>query len=152
MGGGDQASVRSLRHEAAQDRAAGFHQFRRDDDIDVARRRHQCQHRLAAVQVLFGKQLDIVDGRTGALRDAGHRGRLREIAIALRQSDEPVGQHATALAAKRQDRDRDALRGPSKGLPRRAALARRWKKPITRARSHAPNRSQRVGLKTICAL
>ena len=43
----------------------------------------------------------------GALRDAGHRGRLRVPALRFGQLDDPVGEHAAALAAHGEDGDAD---------------------------------------------
>ena len=63
--------------------------------------------RPAACAASFGKQLDVVDRGAGALRDAGHRGGLREVAAVLREIDDPVRQHAAALAAERDDGDGD---------------------------------------------
>ena len=51
------------------------------------------------------EQLEVVDRRAGALGDAGHRGRLREIAAVLGEVDDPVGEHAAAFAAHREDGD-----------------------------------------------
>ena len=50
-----------------------------------------------------GAHLDVVDRRAGALGDARDRGRLREVAVALGDIDDPVGEHAAALPADRQD-------------------------------------------------
>ena len=97
------------RHEAALTARAAFHQFGRQHDVDVARHRHQAPAPASARRLRrgFREQLDIIDGRAGALGDAGHRGRLREIAAVIGEIDDPVGQHAAALAAHRKDRDRD---------------------------------------------
>ena len=89
VGGDQRGAVR--RHEAAQDRAAGLHEFGGDHDVDVAGRRHQRQDRLAAVARRH--HLDVVDRGAGALGDAGHRGRLRDPALALgelRRSSRPA--------------------------------------------------------------
>ena len=61
----------------------------------------------------LGEQLDVVDRRAGALGDAGHRGRLRDVAVVLGELDDPVGEHAAAFAADGEDRDLDRLRAPS---------------------------------------
>ena len=45
---GDQCGL-LRRDQAAQDRPAGLHQFRRHHDIDVARRRHQRENRIDAI-------------------------------------------------------------------------------------------------------
>ena len=102
------------RHQAAQHGAAGLHQFGRQHHVDFAWRRHQRQDRRAAG---FGRQhLDIIDRRAGALGDAGHRGRLGVPALRLGEFDDPVGQHAAALAAHRHNGDADR---PLGRVPRR---------------------------------
>ncbi len=102
MGGSDEQ--RPLRRdEAALHRARGFHQLGGEHDVDVARHRHQRQHRRAARRLRgrFRKQFDVIDGGAGALRDARHGGRLGEIPAVLGKIDDPVGKHAAALAAER---------------------------------------------------
>src|SRR5580704_13393683 len=47
----------------------------------------------------------MIGGRAGALRDAGYRGRLDRKVLARCRRHDPIGQHATALAAKRRDED-----------------------------------------------
>ena len=64
-----------------------------------------------AVGACGRQHLDVIDRGAGALRDAGHRGRLREPALRLGKRDDPVGQHAAALAAHRQHGDGDRLVG-----------------------------------------
>ena len=100
------------RDEAALDGAPALHQLGREDDVDVARQRHERQHRLGAVAlgVALRIELDVVDRRAGALGDAGHRRRLREPAVRLAEVDDPVGEDAAALAAHGQDRDLDRRR------------------------------------------
>ena len=97
------------RDEPALHRAAGFHQLGSEHHVDVAGQRHQREHRLAAVALGHGarEQLDVVDGGAGALRHAGHRRGLREVPVGLAEVDDPVGQHAAALAPHRQDGDLD---------------------------------------------
>jgi len=106
VGGGDQHGL-FRRHQAAQHRAPGLHQFGGEHDVDIARRGHQRQHRRAAV--LGGQHLDVIDGRAGPLRDAGHQSRLRAPAAGFGERDDPVGQHAAALPAHRQHGERDRL-------------------------------------------
>ena len=128
-----------------------------DDDIDIARHRHQRQHRLVRRIDDSGARIDfeIVDRRAGALRDTRHGGELREIVIALGKIDDPVGEHATAFATHREDRDGDrtlALRegrvhGQAAAYWRRAI--RRCRKPITAPRAFALKRSHPLGLLTM---
>ena len=104
-----------------------------------------------------GIELDVVDRRAGALRDAGHRGGLREVAVVLAEVDDPVGEHAAALAAHGEDRDLDRLvschRCAVRRRSARAALASpRCSQPITAPRTRSRRRSQPLGLLTICAL
>ncbi len=110
VGGGDQRRA-LLRHQAALHRAAGFHQLGGDQHVHVARRGDQRQHRRGAGGLGRGarEQLQVVDGGAGALRHAGHRGGLRDVAVGLAQGDDPVGEHAAALAAHGQDGDLDRL-------------------------------------------
>ena len=106
MGGGDEQ--RALRRdEAALDGARAFHQLGGEHDVDIARDRHQREHRRAASRLRgrFGEQFDVIDGGAGALRDARHRSGLRDPVLALRQRHDPVDQHAAALAAHRQHGD-----------------------------------------------
>ena len=49
--GGEDERAALGRHQAALDRAAGLHQFGRDHQIDIARHRHQRQHRLLAARI-----------------------------------------------------------------------------------------------------
>ena len=75
----------------------------------------------------------------------------------LGEIDDPVGQHAAALAAHGEDRDGDrpdARRAA--GIDERGVHAvtaffssRRWKKPITASRMRCLKRSQPVGLSMI---
>ena len=148
------------RDQTALDGAARFHQLGADHDVDLAGHRHQRKHRTQPGRRILRRRqgLDIVDRRAGALRDARHRGRLRGPALALAQRDDPVGQHAAALAAHRQDRDRQRLapcraridgiggrgdvhrsvrRFTRRRMRRRAR--RRCSQPITAARSRARN-------------
>ena len=69
------------------------------------------------------EQLDVVDRRAGALRDAGHRGRLRKVAVAFGELDDPVGQDAAAFAADSEDRDLDGLGGHGAALRTRSERA-----------------------------
>ena len=93
------------RDEAVRHRAAGFQQFARHRDVDVADAGRERQHRALAAELARGdrKNLDVIGGGAGALGDAGDRGRLhRETGIGRRRHD-PVGQHAAAFAAERGD-------------------------------------------------
>ena len=138
------------RDQAALHRAAGLHQLRGDDDVDVARHRRQAQHRRRRVRLgaVLRKQLDVIVGRAGALRDARHRGHLRDVAGVLGDIDDPFRQHAAAFAAHGEDGDGDrALGGRVHGQAAASRRSmRRWKKPITAPRTRAMKRSQPVGL------
>jgi hypothetical protein len=105
--------------------ARRFHQLGGEDDVDVARHRHQRQHRRQAGRLGVGarEQLDVVDRRAGALRDAGHRGRLAQVAVLLGELDDPVGQDAAAFAADGEDRDLDGLGGHGAALRTRSERA-----------------------------
>ena len=160
MGGGDEQ--RALRRdEAALDGARAFHQLGGEHDVDIAWDRHQREHRRAACRLRgrFGEQFDVIDGGAGALRDARHRGRLREIPAMLGEIDDPVGEHAAALAAERDHRNRDR---PHRGdlrlrlgihLCRQAAVRRpsmrRCSQPITAPRILLLVRSHGVGFAMI---
>ena len=129
--------------ETARHGAAGLHQFRSNDDIDIARRRHQRQHRHFAggLDGGFGKYLDEIDGGAGALRHAGDGGVLRQIAVGFGEIDNPLRQHTAALAAQRHHRD-------GNGTGHATLLtARRCSQPMTPCRSRASRRSSQVGLK-----
>ena len=82
--------------------------------VELFPQRHQCEHRHGAVGlgVPRREQLDVVDGGAGALRNAGHRRGLRDPPVLLAEIDDPVGQHAAALAAHREDRDLDHFSSP----------------------------------------
>ena len=70
-----------LGDQAAIDRSAGFHPFRGDHDVDVAGIRHQRHHRFLALRgVGARKELHVINGGARALRDAGHRCCLDEVA------------------------------------------------------------------------
>ena len=75
VGGGDQHRPVG-RHEAAQDGAARLHQFGGDHDVDVARRRHQREHRglaaLAAAASRCSRSWRRCAGRHPEPRSPGH--------------------------------------------------------------------------------
>ena len=104
------------RDEPTLQRASGFHQFGGDDDVDLAGEGHQREHRDATVG--HGREdLDVIDRRAGALRDARHGRRLRGPAGVFREIDDPVGEHAAAFAAHGKDGDVDgAGRGGGHGV------------------------------------
>ncbi len=146
-----------LRHQPSLHRAAGFHQLGGQHDVDVARQRHQRQHRLAAIglRTCCRVELDVVDGGAGALRHAGHRGGLGDVAVVLAEVDDPVGQHAAAFAAHGEDRDLDGLCGVhavQKARRSRRFASPRCIQPMTEERTRSRKRSQAPGLLTICAL
>ena len=97
--------------QAALHRAAGFHQLRGQHNVHVSWQGHQGQHRLQPIRTGrgFGKQLNVINGRTGALGHTGHRSGLSPMASVFGQVHDPVGQHATALAAHGEDGDLDGL-------------------------------------------
>ena len=97
------------RDEAVRHRAAGFQQFARHRDVDVADAGGERQHRPLAAQVTRKnrKDLDVISGGAGALRDAGDRGALHRISGLFGGADDPVGQHAAAFAAERGDQQGD---------------------------------------------
>ena len=96
--------------------------------------------------------LEIVDGGAGALRDARHRGRLRVPAVALGEIDDPVGEHAAALPADREDGELDdaaiVRQTCTQSWRKRQAprLAARCSQPITARRTPSRKRSQPFGL------
>ena len=94
------------RHQPAQDRASGLHPFRGDDQVDVAGNRHQRQDRRPSA-VAAANDLDVVDRRSRALRDARNRGGLGNEAARLGRRRDPARQHPAALSAHRHDGDRD---------------------------------------------
>ena len=131
------------RDEAALDGARRFHQLGGEDDVDVARHRHQRQHRRQAGRFGVGarEQLDVVDRRAGALGDARHRGRLGEVAVLLGELDDPVREDAAALAADGEDRDLDRLCAHRRAVRRRSARAgARRAAAARRSRPRAPGR------------
>ncbi len=116
MGRGDQGGA-VRRHQAALDRASGLHQLRRHHEIDVARDRHQREHRIATgrLGVFFGEQLEIVDRGAGSLRDARNRCELRDMRAVLGRIDQPIRQDAAAFPAHGQNGDRDRPRRNAHG-------------------------------------
>ncbi len=125
--GGDQrGAVR--RDQAALDGAAGFHQLGGDHHVHVARHRHQRQHR--RVVALRPDHLDVVDRGAGALRHAGHRGGLRDPAVALRPcatiqsaSTPPPWPPIAMMAMRDRPVGRRASRRPWSGKRQPAAVA-----------------------------
>ena len=77
------------RDEAVRHRAAGFQQFARHRDVDVADAGRERQHRALAAELARGhrKNLDVISGGAGALRDAGDRGALHRKAGLLGAAD-----------------------------------------------------------------
>jgi hypothetical protein len=108
MGRGDERGAIG-RDEAPLHGAPSLHQLRPEDDVDVAGHRHQGHHRFGRPfrQRALREELDVIDRGAGALRHARHRGELREIAAMLGEIDDPVGEHAAALPAHREDGDAD---------------------------------------------
>jgi len=84
-----------------------FHELRRDDDVDIAGRRGECEDRLHTPQVskLLREKLEIVSRRAGALCHARNGGALDRVARNGRRRHDPVGENATALTAERSDQN-----------------------------------------------
>ncbi len=84
---------------------SGLEQLGGDDDVDVAGTRVEAENRAISGEGGIGrrKDLDIVGGGAGALRDAGDRGALHRQIGRLRGGDQPIGQDAAALAAEGAD-------------------------------------------------
>ena len=97
---------------------------------------------------LARRHLDIIDRRAGALRDARHRGGLRGPTLCLRERDDRIGEHASALSAHGDDRDRDAFAPPMFVRPNVAAVHARslakTMRPAFRRRSNQPIIEARV--------
>ncbi|MCY1506894.1 hypothetical protein D9M68_411530 [compost metagenome] len=108
-GGDERGAV--ARDQPTLHRAAGFHELGGKHHVDIARQRHQREHGAPAVglRLRIGVQLDVIDGRAGALGHAWHRGGLGDIAVGLAHVDDPVGKHAAALPAHSEDGDLDGL-------------------------------------------
>ena len=112
----------------------GLHPFGGNHDVDVAGIRHQRHDRLTAVGgIASRKEFQVINCRAGALRDAGYRCCLHEVAGAPGRHDEPIGDDAAALAAQSRNRQCDGPRAPQ-------ASTR-----MTAERSRAMNRSHGVG-------
>ncbi len=150
------------RHEPAQKRTTGLHQFGGQHHVDIARRRHQGEHRRGGPRQR-PDHLDIVDRGARALRHARHGRRLHDVAAGVRRRCDPVAQHAAALAAHGDDGDRDRSVGdggeavlchgarPHPGSPTRPRSRRACSQPITRMRRRARRRSNAFGLCTMSA-
>ena len=97
------------RDEAVCHRAAGFEQFARHRDVDVADAGRERQHRPLAAELagVHRENLDVIGGGAGALRDAGDRRALHRKTGLGRRRHDPVGQHAAAFAAERGDQQGD---------------------------------------------
>ena len=66
--------------------------------------------RPAAVGGGLRKELEVIDRGAGALRDARHGGRLRQVTLGLGDPDQPIGEHAATLAAQGGDGQLDRPR------------------------------------------
>ena len=102
--GHDGRAIRA--HEAAHRGPPRFHELGGHDNIDIAGDGHEREHGSRALRRPRA-HLEVVDRRTGALRHARDRSRLHQPAMTLRDLDDPVGEHPTALAAESRDGDRD---------------------------------------------
>jgi len=105
VGRGDESGALRA-DQSARNGTARFGQLGGYDAIDIARDRHERHHGFSAVA--FGLharvELEVIDGRTGSLRDPRHGSRLDDVAVGFRDGDEPVCKHAAALATERSDR------------------------------------------------
>ena len=96
------------RDETAGDGAARFHELARQHDIDVANAGRQRQHRpRGKLPRRHRNDLDVIGRGAGALSNAGNRRRLHGEAELRGGGDDPVREHAAALAAERGDEDGD---------------------------------------------
>ena len=107
--GDDQRALRI--DEAERDLARGFQQLGTHQRVERARHRHQAEHRPAPAgrRLRLRAELEVVGGRAGALRHAGDRRALRRVAGASGHVDQPLREHAAALAAERAHQQRDRL-------------------------------------------
>jgi hypothetical protein len=137
VGGGDEGGAVGG-DEAALDGTAGFHQFGGDDDIDVAGDGHEGEDGARLVD-----DFHVVDGGAGALGDAGDGGGLGGEAFVFGEVDDPVGEHAAALAAHGGDGDAD---GAVHVTASTRALRRACSQAMARARRAESVRSHQVGL------
>src|SRR5487761_143444 len=110
--------------------------------FDISGDRHEGHDRLAPSPLRRRprEEFQIVDRCARALRDTGHGRRLREITLGLGDLDEPVGEHAAALAAERRDAKLDRAQR-HRAKRRRLRSLRRCSAPITVARIRASSRS-----------
>ena len=95
---------RALRIDQAQrDQSRGLQQFGTHQRVERARHRHEAEHRPASAGrcLRLRAELEVVGGRAGALRHAGDRRALRRMAGTDGHVDQPLRQHAAALAAQR---------------------------------------------------
>ena len=107
------------RDEAVEDHAAGFQKLGRQRHVDFADRRVERQH--LTQRALGRHHFEIVGRGAGALRHARDLRRLHAQPLALRRGDDPVAQHAAAVAAQRADQDCDGLQRCSRATPSGAA-------------------------------
>ena len=64
------------------------------------------------MSLLLWEQFQIVNGGTRALGHTRHRGCLCNIALALTQAHNPIGQDTSTLTAHGQNGDFDRFKGP----------------------------------------
>ena len=154
VGGRDQGGA-VARYQSAPHGAPGFHQFRRDYQVHVARLRHQRKHRISSgrLRARPRKELQVVESGAGALGDSGNGSGLCDEAAGFSRVQQPLGQHAPALAAQGGDRQ---LENARLRLSFYHAIARlRWlrlcRNPIRTRRSPCMNRSIAPGLSTSSA-
>ena len=91
--------------ESAHHRAPRLHELGADHHVDVAGHGHEREDRLLCRVGGPRTHLEVVHRRPGALRHSGHRGGLHQPTGALRDRDDPVGEHAAALPAEGGDGD-----------------------------------------------
>ena len=138
------------RDKAAFERAARLEHLGGEHEVDAAGARIEREERPAPAErrIRRRKNLDIVGCGAGALRDAGDRGRLHRQVGAHRRIDDPIGEHAAALAAQGGDKDGDRARS----MPlARAAPEAGCSQAMNRPRIVASKRSQAFGFCTMSA-
>ena len=95
-------------------RTSSLGKLRRQHAVNIARHGHERHDRIAPGRGCRGlrKELEIVDGSAGTLSHTRHRRRLREIALGLGYSNQPIGQYAATLSTQGCDCQLDrSLRG-----------------------------------------
>ena len=107
--GGHQRGGPVRRDQAPQYGAPALDEFAGNDQVHAPRHRHQGQHRRVVPDRIPREELQVVNGRTGALGNAGHGGGLCQVTGTLSRLDQPVAEHAAALPTHGQDGDLDGF-------------------------------------------